>query len=123
VNDRADPADVAITRHRDVERRREGETVEAVQTRRRWAGRRARLTDVQQQRRQIDERSAGCAPDPEGVRTDLLQDTALDPASELAIAQPAGVRLRSRERSPLTFRDRLDAAMSDGHPANSTAPV
>jgi len=77
VNDRADPADVAITRHRDVERRRESETVEAVQTRRRWAGRRARLTDVEQQRRQIDERSAGCAPDPEGVRTDLLQDTAL----------------------------------------------
>jgi len=68
----------------------------------------------------VDERcqtldTAVRAGQPEGVRSGLSEEAALDPASKLGVGQATGVCLRPRERAQLTFCNRHQPVVRSGH--------
>ncbi len=116
VDDDADAPDVATARQDEVQRLVEDEAVEAVERGRRRSGDPAGFADVEHERAQAVAQ-VDVARQPEGVGAVLVEDAALDPATELAVGEPGGLRLAPGHRPQLTCGDRLQAAVGIGHAA------
>src|SRR5690606_38790153 len=100
-----------------VERSSQRIAVEAVQRCGGWPAGVSRLTDVEQEVPELVGQRERSSREAEGVRTELIEDAALDPASKLAIGEPDIDCLSSRERPALTCRNRRDAVQCCVHGA------